>query len=464
MSHARVLIVGAGPTGLTAACKLAERGHAVTVVEQAPVVGGMSASFTLAGQRVDLGSHRLHGKADPGLLDELGSLMGGDLQARQRNGRIRLEGKWVGFPLRAGDLARHLPRRFALQAAVDSLTSPLRKPKGHDFGSIVRAGLGPTVFDSFYGPYATKLWGVEASELDGSMAQRRVSAGGPVDIAKRLLAARNEDGRVFYYPRNGYGQIAEAIAEAAVGAGADVQLNTKLAGVSTGDDGVATALTRDGRSIEHRADLVVSTIPASRLVNLTTPAPAPSVRDAANALEHRGMAFVYLVLPRGQYTPYDAHYFPGLDTVIARLSEPKNYRTGPDPTGQTVLCAEVACTVDDEIWSMDDEALAERVASELQQQGLPAPGHVEAHVRRLGSVYPVYRHGYRKHLDTIEAWTASHPRLLTSGRQGLFVPDNLHHTVAMGRAVADAIGDDGAIDRAAWESAREGFRSHVVED
>ena len=57
-----VLVAGAGPTGLIAARALADRGHDVLLIDQAPAVGGMSSSFEIAGQRVDFGSHRLHGR------------------------------------------------------------------------------------------------------------------------------------------------------------------------------------------------------------------------------------------------------------------------------------------------------------------------------------------------------------------------------------------------------------------
>jgi len=460
---ARVLIIGAGPTGLTAGWRLARDGHAVTIIDAAPIVGGMSASFEIDGQRVDFGSHRLHGRADGETLRELQELMGADLQARQRNGRIRLSGKWVGFPLRAGDMATSLPKKFAFGAAVDSLTSPLRKPKGTDFGSVVRAGLGSTVFDAFYEPYAKKLWGIEASEIDGAMAERRVSAGGPIDILKRLVAARNEEGRTFYYPAKGYGQIPESLAQAFGEAGGTLLLNTALNDLSF--DGAATAtLSGPNGEVTATPDVVVPTIPAAQLAAMPSLRAPAEVAAAAESLETRGMIFVYLVIPRAQYTPFDAHYFPGLDTEIARLSEPKNYRTGDDPSEQTVLCAEIACTVGDDLWSMGEADLGEMVAAQLIEQGLPNPGHSRSHVRKLRSVYPVYRHGYRRHLDLIEDWAGQHHQLLTVGRQGLFVPDNLHHTMAMGRAVAEVVGADGSIDRNRWAAAREAFRTHVVED
>lgn len=460
---ARILVIGAGPTGLVAGWKLAERGHAVTIIERAPFPGGMSASFKIAGQRVDFGSHRLHGKADPGLLAELRGLMGDDLQTRQRNGRIRLAGKWVGFPLRTGDLVKHLPRRFAAGAAFDSLTAPLRKPESENFESVVRAGLGPTVFDAFYRPYARKLWGVEASEIDGSMAQRRVSAGGPIDIAKRLLAARAEEGRVFYYPRTGYGQITESLTDAVATAGGNLRCNATMTSLSLAG-GVSATIEGDSGSEVLEADVIVSTVPVQHLVRISQPEPDPSVVAAAESLEHRGMVFVYLVVPRDRYTAFDAHYFPGLDTDVARLSEPKNYRDGPDTPGQTVLCAEIACGVDDELWAMSDADLGDLVAKQLVEQGLPEPEHTEVHVRRLGAVYPLYRSGYRDHLDVIERWAGTHENLITTGRQGLFVPDNLHHTVAMGRAAAESIRADGTIDQQRWAQSRETFRAHVVED
>ena len=85
-------------------------------------------------------------------------------------------------------------------------------------------------------------------------------------------------------------------------------------------------------------------------------------------------------------------------------------------------------------------------------------------VRRLPRVYPRYRVGFERDLAALEAWAAAQPRLLTFGRQGLFVPDNTHHALAMGSAAADALAADGSFDQVAWQAARDGFRAHVVED
>ena len=173
---------------------------------------------------------------------------------------------------------------------------------------------------------------------------------------------------------------------------------------------------------------------------------------------------VYLVVDRPRWTEYDAHYFPAADNPVARLSEPKNYRDGPDPSDRTVLCAEVPADVGDATWNLTDDDLGSLVREALVRLGLPDPAPVAVETRRLPRVYPRYRVGFAADLAGLEAWAAGQPRLLTFGRQGLFVPDNTHHALAMGDAAAAALGPDGAFDEGSWVAARDGFRSHVVED
>ena len=459
-----VLVAGAGPTGLIAARALADRGHDVLLIDQAPAVGGMSSSFKIGEQSVDFGSHRLHGRADPKLLGELRELLGEDLQRRDRNGRIRLLGHWVAFPLQFRNLLNGLPRWFAVRAALDAALSPFRRAKGINFAQDVRAGLGPTVFNAFYAPYAKKLWGLPAEEIDASMAKRRVSAGGPLDILRRLVSVRSEEGKSFYYPRLGYGQIIDAIADSATRSGVEICLSTRLDALTCTEDGVDAVFCGPNGFETRRFSTCVSTVAVQHLVDAAVPAVPSDVADAASRLDHRGMLLVYLVIPRPQYTPFDAHYFPGQDTLAARLSEPKNYRDGDDPAESTVLCAEIPCDEGSDLWRMNSESLGGLVSRQLVEQGLPVTEHIATEVRRLPCVYPKYRHGYQDDLDCIEAWVDEQPRLVTVGRLGLFVPDNLHHVIEMGNAVARVVNSDGNVDREAWRLRREEFRSNVVED
>ena len=223
--------------------------------------------------------------------------------------------------------------------------------------------------------------------------------------------------------------------------------------------GVAVEL-EDGGRVE--AARCFSTIPLPALARL---AGAPDeVLASASELRLRSMLLVYLVLDRDRYTDFDAHYLPGAETPVTRVSEPKNYRDGDDPRGRTVLCAEIPADRDDALWRATDAELAAVVARTLVEAGLPEPAPREVVVKRLPAAYPIYRVGWEGPFGVLDAWAAAQPRLLTFGRQGLFAHDNAHHALAMARAAVDALEPGGEFDEDAWATARARFAQHVVED
>jgi protoporphyrinogen oxidase len=425
------------------------------LLERGPRTGGLAASFDVGGVRVDHGSHRLHPATAPHILEELRGLLGADLQCRPRHGRLRVGGGWVAFPPSPVGLARTLPPRVTAQLVRDLATAPARRPRADTFAEVVRAGVGPALGEHIYYPYARKLWGTAPEDLSGEQARRRISAPSPLAIARRAL--RRGRHAHFFYPRRGFGQIAEALSAAAVDAGAEVRTSAEVTSVdASGRIHVAGGDTLD-------AGVVLSTIPLAALARLVRPTAPAAVIDATNELRSRAMVLVYLVLDHAPWTAFDAHYLPGLDLLAARVSEPRNYRDGDDPPDRTVLCAEVPCWPDDDTWHAPAAALASRVVDDLGRLGLPPARPVEFEVRRVPSVYPVYRVGFEPGLAAIEQWLDAHPALVTLGRQGLFAHDNTHHTLEMAWSAVDCV-RDGTFDRTGWSEARARFRTHVVED
>jgi protoporphyrinogen oxidase len=459
-----LVVLGAGPAGLAAAWRAARRGLKVTLLERAERVGGLAGSFDVAGFRVDHGSHRLHPSTPAPLIADLRGLLGPDLQSRPRNGRLRVAGRWVGFPLSAGELARELPTSMVAKVARESVTAPLRRARDNTYAGVLRAGLGPTLYESVYAPYAEKLWGLPGDRISAVQARRRVSADTAWKIAARIVAPNRGDSlrRFFYYPRRGFGQIVESLADAAAAEGAEIRLEAEVDSVRVFENEVVVS-TQDGDTVSGR--YAFSTLPLPVLARIARPAPSLADIESATRLRFRAMLLVYVVHSGGRWTRYDAHYIPGLETPITRISEPANYRDSvDDPTGRSVLCAEIPCAMTDEVWGLDDEALGDLVDEALARTGLPAINRVQVESRRLGQVYPVYRVGFEDDLAGVDSWARMLRRVVTFGRQGLFAHDNTHHALVMAYDAVDALRDDGRFDRYAWTAARQRFDRHVVED
>ncbi len=471
MAKTRVTILGAGPAGLGAAWRLREENKAeVVVLEQRDVVGGNAGSFKIAGLPVDYGSHRLHPACDPHILRDLRGLLGEDLLDRPRHGRIRLLGKWIHFPLKPADLVMRLPISFGTGVALDSLMKIFpHNGNGHEsFESVLEKGLGKTICRDFYFPYARKIWGFEPEALSAIQARRRVSAGSLGKMAKKVVGLvpglkKSGAGR-FFYPRGGYGQISQCIADRAVELGTDIRFSSSVRKIEAGETKRVT-FESDGSTETIETDHIWSTIPITALIKTADPAAPREVIDATESLSYRAMVLIYLVLEQSQFTEYDAHYFPEKEIPITRLSEPKNYSDRTEPRDRTVLCAELPCNVGDEYWSKKDDELGELVLDSLERCGLRVNSRVEQVVtRRLPFAYPIYEAGYEKHFDIQDRWVDSLEGVLSFGRQGLFAHDNTHHALAMAYGAVDCLKEWGAFDRVKWDEYREEFSKHVVED
>jgi protoporphyrinogen oxidase len=466
-----VIVIGAGPAGLGGAYRLARRDcFSVTVIERERAIGGNAGSFEVSGLRVDFGSHRLHPSCAPPIMADIRSMLGDSLLDRPRHGRIRLQGRWVHFPLKPLDLVTHLPVSFAAGVLGDSAGKIARRsPPPETFEGVLQHGLGRTICRNFYFPYARKIWGLPTEELDAEQARRRVSAGSLGKMVRKVLNAvpgfKKPGAGRFFYPRRGFGAIAEAYHDAAARAGARVLLGTQVTGIElAGSDGLRVTISRGGEETVLPARQVLSTIPVTVLARAIRPAAPGPVQQAAASLRFRSMILIYLVLETEQFTEFDAHYFPDAEIAITRLSEPKNYGLAKLP-GRTVLCAELPCFQTDPVWTATDADLARLMTGALAASGIPVTAKIlEVASRRLPQAYPLYTRDYRRHFDLVDQWLNGLDGILTFGRQGLFAHDNTHHALAMAYAASDCLDDAARLNRPRWQEHRREFQHHVVED
>jgi protoporphyrinogen oxidase len=374
-----------------------------------------------------------------------------------------------------------MPPRWLLAVAREAVHNPQRQVAPASYADSLRSSFGPTVYDSIYEPFARKLWGLPGEQIDVEQARVRVTADSAAKVAARMarstttrLRARVGQGAAapggtrFYYPRHGFGQISEGLADAARKAGAEIHLGCEVVSLQAGD--LVTARAGDDRS--WQAPRVLSTLPIPVLARLVEPGPPDDVAAQARELRMRAMLLVYLThWPSApatgpvRWTEYDAHYLPCDSTPVSRISEPANYRANPDdPTDRSVICAELPCTVGDALWQAGDDDLARIVVAALADHDLPRVAVEGVQVRRVPAVYPVYDLGFADRLAALESWAEGLPGVTTFGRAGLFAHDNTHHAMVMAAAAADCLGPGGSFNEGRWARSRESFRSHVVED
>ena len=172
-----VVIIGAGPAGLTAAYELVTRyGITSTILESDAVVGGISRTVERDGWRFDIGGHRFFTKVQE--VEELWHeiLPDEDFLLRPRMSRIYYKGKYYDYPIKAVERAAGTSassRRSAACCRTSGRASVRRRTRRRS-----RAGSSPRfgwrLYKHFFKTYNEKLWGVPRQRAPADFAAQRI--------------------------------------------------------------------------------------------------------------------------------------------------------------------------------------------------------------------------------------------------------------------------------------------------
>ena len=213
-----VLVLGAGPAGLTAGYLLAKAGEPVVVLEADHQVGGLAKTVERDGYRFDLGGHRFFTKSVEveALWHEV---LGDEFLLRPRMSRIYWNGRFLDYPLRGTDVIRKLGPVELTRSSASYLRALARRNGGEEtFEEWVSNRFGRRLFELFFRSYTEKVWGVPTSEIRAEWAAQRIK-GLSFASAVRSAFLGNRGNRVkslieeFHYPRFGPGQMWETMAD-----------------------------------------------------------------------------------------------------------------------------------------------------------------------------------------------------------------------------------------------------------
>jgi protoporphyrinogen oxidase len=442
-----VVVLGAGLAGLAAAYELSRAGVRVTVLEQEPFTGGMAHSWRVGPYWLDHGPHRFWSR-DEELVQHVTGVLDGDVVVRDRRSRIHLFGRWFDYPLRASNVVRNLPPRVLARALFDYGAARVREriapTPDADFESWVVKRFGRTLYETFFGTYTQKTWGMPCDRISSDWASQRISQADLWDTIKKTLCPPRDNGvrslaSEFLYPRKGgIGEIGRKYALKSRAAGATIRLDARVEHLESDGDRIRAVVFESlGERERIACDEVVATIPLQSTLRALGDRVGPQVRTASDRLEHVAIVFVYLEIDAPSVSKDHWIYLPEKHLRIHRVSEPKNFSDLSAPGGTTALCCEITCRRGDATWNLGLEEAAAIAERDLVACGLIAPGTARPlDIAKLAHAYPVYDLDYKARFQTLRAAAKQFTNLQTTGRQGLFRYNNMDHSIAMGRKAA----------------------------
>jgi protoporphyrinogen oxidase len=436
-----VVIIGAGPAGLTAAYQLGKAGHACTVLESTDVVGGISQTVVRDGWRFDIGGHRFFTKVPEveALWHEI--LPDEDFLQRPRSSRIYYRGKFYDYPLRPLRALRNLGVLEALLCAASFLWVRIRPPKDQStLEGYVVTNYGWRLYGHFFETYSEKVWGVPPSEISADWGAQRVKGMSLwtalwEPLRARFAGRRAKDRQVtslieeFQYPKLGPGMMWERCRELVEAQGSKVVFDSPVTTVRH-RDGRATQVVSNGTT--HDADHVISSMPFNHLLRAMDPPVPVEVQGAADALHFRDFLSIALVVPADKVDWTDNWiYIHAPEVKTMRVQNFGSWSPYMVHDGRNVLGLEYTVEEGDEWWTASDDTLIAKGIAELDALGLMDPDDVETgYVVRMPKAYPVYDEAYRTNVEILRAWLGEHAtNVHPVGRNGMHKYNNQDHSM-----------------------------------
>jgi len=430
-----VVVVGAGPAGLTAGWELHRAGVDFVVLEMDREVGGLSRTVRHGGHRFDIGGHRFLTKV-PAVERMWAEVLGSELVRRDRRSRILYRGRYLDYPLRMGTVLRGLGPVFGARAALSfaAARAAPRRPE-RSMEDWVTNRFGAFLYRTFFKTYTEKVWGIPCAEIGAEWAAQRIRG---LSFGRALAAMLPGGTRgikslaeSFHYPRLGPGQMWEAVAERLAAPGR-LRLGTRVVAVRHAGGRVRAVAARDeAGETTTAASHLVSSMPLRELVEALDPPPPAAVLRAARSLRYRDFVTVALVLDRPALFPDQWLYIHDPALRVGRIQNYGNW--SPDMVGEperSVLGLEYFCFEGDGLWTLSDEEMVALARREVRALGIAAGAAVrEGVVVRMRHAYPVYDRGHAERLAVIRGWLAGLANLHPVGRNGLHRYNNQDHSM-----------------------------------
>lgn len=481
-----IVIVGAGPAGLTAAFEFLSRAKDlhVVVLEESNSFGGISRTVLHNGNRMDMGGHRFFTKVpeinawwdrmlprqgepsiDDKMLGRQCSLSAGGpdpdktdrvMLRRNRVSRILFDGKFFDYPISLKPATFvNMGLMTTVVAGCSYLRAALFPRKEKSLEDFYVNRFGKKLYSMFFENYTENLWGRHPSQIDPSWGAQRVKGVSVLAVVRNALARpfRRKGGAVetslieeFSYPKLGPGQLWDVTADEVRKLGGEIMLGAKV--VAFRRDGPAGAVSsvfyeRNGERQEIACDAIVSSMPVKDLVAGLPDVPAEPARIAAG-LPYRDYMTVGVLVPQlllknrtkirtlGGIVPDNWVYVHDRSVKMGRFQIYNNWSPYmvQNPAETVWIGLEYFCNEGDSLWSMSDVDFSRLGVREMVALGMirAESDAIDTHVERVKKAYPAYFDTYAE-FSKLRKWLDSIPNLYCVGRNGQHRYNNIDHSM-----------------------------------
>jgi protoporphyrinogen oxidase len=459
----KIIILGAGPAGLSCAFELAKKRNNLIVVEKDQQVGGLAQTLEFTDNnllyRTDIGPHRFFSK-NKYLYNLIADLLGDDWLLINRKTRQYIAGKFYDYPVNAIQAFINIGPIKGITIIFSYLKAFIQykifqKPI-KSFADYIIANFGLKLGELNMLNYTEKIWGIPCQQIHPDWAKQRIKGLNLLSALKNALFSaiggsalggkKNNGPKTlidsFYYPKYGTGQIYQAMAKKILEQDNKIFTQSYPTKIEHNGNNKITAVTLNinGQNKTISPEYLISSIPINQFIKLLNPAPPAEITKTIENLKWRAQVYLFITVNKPQITTDNWIYIPDQNIPFARLAEMKNFSQHMAPKNKTSLLIEYFVNTNDKIWNMPAKELFELTIENLAKLNLLTASEVDNyHLLKRKYVYPVYDLAYPANIKIIKEYLNQFNNLYYLGRPGRFQYTNQDHSLEMGILTAKNI-------------------------
>lgn len=484
----KIVIIGAGPAGITAAYELLSKkkdSYEVIILEETSEIGGISRTVKYNGNRMDIGGHRFFSKDDevmkwwaevmptqgaPAYDDKIlgrdkDLVFGGPdpesedkvMLLRDRVSRIYYRKKFFDYPVSLKwETIKNMGFFTTVAAGFSYIKASIFKKEETSLENFYINRFGRKLYSMFFEGYTEKLWGRHPSEISADWGSQRVKGLSITAIIKDVFSKifkRNSANRhtetslieKFYYPKFGPGQLWETAAFRVEEMGGTIIFNAKVTSINNTSDGRIESIVyeQNGKEIKLDGDIFISSMPLKDLIHGMKDVPS-NINEIAEGLPYRDFVTVGVLVDKlnlknltkfktlNNIVPDCWIYVQDTGVSLGRIQIFNNWSPYlvKDVDNKVWIGLEYFCTENDDFWNMSDKECISYAGNELVKMGIISSCDeiLDAHREKVKKAYPAYFDTYSR-IDELIAYLNQYNNLYCVGRNGQHRYNNMDHSM-----------------------------------